>query len=524
MLMKRCIVLIALFALFSCEKVDLPSAPEEEVVYHGMIELGERLEDPYSVDNITKAIENLYPTKAGRVEIAPTDLYLRFLPSSEEEFRLLESTVQVITDHPLDYRIVREGDYYHDPEVPEGEITWQYVVVPSDFKVPEGIKCELIDKCYISEHDAYTRASDLDNIDWQAVEREAYRITGNEALLQPVTKAEAVRPAGRITVVDPALNEGKPFGVAEVMVVCNSFVKFSASYTDRDGYYALPVAFSSEPRYRLVFKNRKGFSLGLNLVLLPASISTLGKGSPEGKDVCVKPSDDPGLYRRCVVNNSAYDYYTRCVETDLDIQAPPKNLSIWILGEIQGGSAAMLHQGVFTDIAQMSEKLGKYADILNVFLPDITIGCKGVENYYTLYALTTHELAHASHYMKAGDDYWQEYIKYILSSAVYEGSAYGSGLGEGAGYCEVGEVWAYFIESVLFKDRYGGSMPDVGTSYWFRPQILRYLYERGMSCGEIFKALKPSVCSMDELEDELITLYPERETQIRQVFNRYARR
>lgn len=516
------ILLTTLLALLSCERVDVPSVAKEETVFHGMIELGERLEDPYSVDNITKAIENLYPSKAGRVEIEPTDLYMRFLPQSEEEFRLLESSVPVIADHPMDYRIVREGDYYHDPSVPDGDITWQYVVVPSDFKVPEGLRCELIDKCYISEHDAFTRAMD---IDWQAVEREAYRITGNEALIGPLTKAAPVCPSGRITVVDPALNEGKPFGVAEVLVVCNSFVKFTSSYTDRDGYYEMPVSFTSEPRYRLVFKNRKGFSLGLNLVLLPASVSTLGKGSPEGKDLSVKPTDDAGLYRRCVVNNAAYEYYTRCVDTDLNIQAPPKNLSIWILGALEGGSAAMLHQGVFADIGQMTEKLGVYADLISVFLPDITIGCKDLPDYPSIYASTVHELAHASHFVSAGKEYWQEYIKYILRSFVYEGgSVYGNGNGEGAGYCEVGEMWAYFMESALFRDRYGGSMPDVGTSFWFRPQILRYLYERGMTRGEIFKALKPSVTSADELQDELITLYPERETLIRQVFNRYARR
>ena len=435
---------------------------------------------------------------------------------------MLESTVKAISDHPLDYRIKREGDYYHDPSVPEGEITWQYVVVPSDYKAPEGIRCELIDKCYISEHDAFTRAGE---IDWQAVEREAYRLTGNEASYGALTKASAACPSGRITVVDPLLNEGKPFGVAEVMVVCNSFVKFSSAYTDRDGYYEMPVSFSSEPRYRLVFKNRKGFSLGFNLVLLPASISTLGTGSPEGKDVCIDPSDDESLYRRCVVNNSAYDYYTRCVESDLDIMAPPKKLCIWILGGLSGGSAAMLHQGVVTDLGQLSEKLGKYSDLLNVFLPDITLGCKESSDYYSLYSQTVHELAHASHYMQAGNEYWQQYIKYILASYVYEGgSAYGNGTGDGAGYCEVGEIWAYFMESALFKDRYGGSMPDVGTSFWFRPQILRYLYERGMTRGQIFKALGPDVTSVKELEDKLLTLYPERETQIRQVFNRYAHR
>ena len=29
-----------------------------------------------------------------------------------------------LLDHPMDYEIVREGDWYHDPGVPEGEITW----------------------------------------------------------------------------------------------------------------------------------------------------------------------------------------------------------------------------------------------------------------------------------------------------------------------------------------------------------------------------------------------------------------
>ena len=70
-LMKKSILVIVFVALISCERVDVPPSPER--ISHGMIELGEKLEDPYSVDNITKAVESLYPSKAGRVEIAPTD-------------------------------------------------------------------------------------------------------------------------------------------------------------------------------------------------------------------------------------------------------------------------------------------------------------------------------------------------------------------------------------------------------------------------------------------------------------------
>ena len=53
---------------------------------HGMIVLGDRLENPYTTENITKALYSLYPTKADRVDVKATNLYVRFLPSTEEEY------------------------------------------------------------------------------------------------------------------------------------------------------------------------------------------------------------------------------------------------------------------------------------------------------------------------------------------------------------------------------------------------------------------------------------------------------
>ena len=98
----------------------------------------------------------------------------------------------------------------------------------------------------------------------------------------------------------------------------------------------------------------------------------------------------------------------------------------------------------------------------------------------------------------------------------------GSGKGEGAGYCEVGEMWGYFMESVLFRDRYGGDLPALGIAYWFYPQIFRYLYERGLTCADLFKALRSNVTSRDDLLDTLVSLFPDQERMITQVFNRYS--
>ena len=44
-----------------------------------------------------------------------------------------------------------------------------------------------------------------------------------------------------------------------------------------------------------------------------------------------------------------------------------------------------------------------------------------------------------------------------------------------------------------------------------------------MTRGEIFRALKSDVTSRDDLLEELIELYPDRESLIRQVFERYHR-
>ena len=77
---------------------------------HGMIVLGKQLDDPYTVDNMTKALASVYPTKAGRVQLDPTDIYVRFLPTDQEQFDRLEKLCPNMLDHPLDYEIVREGD------------------------------------------------------------------------------------------------------------------------------------------------------------------------------------------------------------------------------------------------------------------------------------------------------------------------------------------------------------------------------------------------------------------------------
>lgn len=488
---------------------------------HEMIVLGNRLDNPYTTENMTKALTSLYPTKADRVDLKSTDLYVRFLPNDEGEYdHLVDLGVEMI-DHPMDYDIVVDGDWYHDPEIPDGKMTWQYAVVPPDFDFPP-IRYELIDECYISEHDPGTRTDK--GIDWAAVERQSYVLTGNSDKLSGiVTKASSkVVPSGRITIVDEHANGGKPFGVAGVKVSCNSFVKFDHCYTDRDGYYEMSKKYSANLRYRLVFENEKAFSIGFNLVLLPASVSTLGKSGPEGVNMTVTPDSEEKLFSRCVVNNAVYDYITRCSKEDLDIAAPPSDLRIWLFPGFEASSAVMIHHGAIVRSELLTKFLGPCAALLEFFLPDITIGLDGKNEYREIYSTTCHELSHASHFSKVGTGYWNGYILEIIESFIKSGgNTYGDGSTENHGLVEVGEMWAYYLESRIFKDRYGGSFPTFGTSYWFYPQIFRFLDERGFTSSDIFSVLEPDVTSKSALKTALVNKYPARRTVIEQVFNRY---
>ena len=392
--------------------------------------------------------------------------------------------------------------------------------MPDDFVFPD-MEYEVIDECHISEFSPGTRA---DGIDWAEVEREAYRLTGNEGMLSPAdTKASSkVTPSGRITIVDDNANGGKPFGVAGVKVVCNSFVKFDSSYTDRDGYYKMDKTYSSKLRYRIVFQNDKGFDIGVNLVLVPASVSTLGKAGPEGINMTVTKDSETKLFRRCVVNNAAYDYFSRCCADDMNISSPPADLRIWIINAMGASSAVMMHHGAFVEHRLISSFLGEFTKILKFLLPDITIGTKGRNDYRSIYSATCHELAHASHFTKVGKGYWDKYISYIVESYVMTGGmTYGDGSADNAGYCEVGEMWAYYLESKMYKDRYGGSFPTFGTSYWFYPQIFRYLDERGLKCSDMFSVLDGNVTSRAQLKTALIRAFPSSSEMIEQVFSRY---
>lgn len=497
----------------------------EEGFSHDEIVLGEQLPDPYSVVNMTKALNAVYPAGAGRATIEPTDFYVRFLPKDAAQMQELMDLGVELLDHPLDYRIVREGDWYHDPSLPDEAITWQYAVVPVGFEFPKNIRYERLDDCYLAEHDPDTKAGD--GIDWDAVEREAYRLTGNADMLVPQTRdgesSGRAMPQGRIAIMDPDF-DSEPVGVKGVKVSCNSFVKFSTCFTDDEGYYRMSKSYSTDVRYRLVFQNIRGFSQGINFILLPASVSTFGKQSREGFSVTVDCYSDHKLFTRCVVNNAGFDYIEASRSSSGAVPAPPHDFRIWELEPFGFELPTMMHHGVLIDtmgaLADMPKEIGM---LIKLVQQDVILGLSGLETYQDVYRKALHVFAHAGHFSRTDKDWWWSYLQYVAGALAVSAlqDSYGTRGDVGFQYAEVAETYAFFCENVLLRRRYGDAANFDGTTYWFYPQILMYLEERGLGLEQLSAVFTSDVTDMETLRAKLQSYYPQFKTVISEAYARY---
>jgi hypothetical protein len=495
-----------------------PAKPvqEEEAVPHEMIELGRKLKNPYTVKNMSAAISALYPTRAD-AELPATDMYVRFLPDGQEDLSTLDSLGIVLFDYPLDYEIKTDGDYYHDPSIAEDKISWQYAVVPSDFVFPEEIRHEIIDECFIPKEGETTRG--FEDVDWSSVEEAAFRQTGNGDMLVPETRGRRVHPEGYIKIEDDKLVPSKTFGVCGLKVLARVFVKYGQDYTDERGHYEINKKFSARPHYSLRFKNKAGFKIGFNRILVTASTSTLGKDSPSGKSITVTTKSGDKLFRRCVVNNAAYEYFTTC--SSYGVTPPPQNLRIWILDLLKPSCTMMIHHGAILDNSLVNKYLKYYAAGVRILAPDITIGTKNKDYQYDkIYSVTMHELAHASHFSRVGKSYWSTLAGRMLSSLAMTGDEYGTGNGENEGMIGVSEMWGYFMEYSLYKDRYGREVPSK-DDHWFHPEALQELEQKGVTKKDMYFALNSNVRDIETYFEYLAKSCPSKKAVINRVYKQY---
>jgi hypothetical protein len=184
---------------------------ENELKYGEKIILGKKLKNPYSVENMKKAFQNIkfssnLPTRTPNVEISTSHYYVKFIPKDSTDLKIIEADSSLIAyDYPLDYEILQMGDYYHDPEVPKDQPTYHYASVEIDKTLPRSIEYEILSNLFIPdpEHIGENLADLLEDT--------ALSLTVNLGEDESVNQVNTAsrrskwRPAGRIRVWDDVI-------------------------------------------------------------------------------------------------------------------------------------------------------------------------------------------------------------------------------------------------------------------------------------------------------------------------------
>ena len=264
--------------------------------------LGSKRANPYTVANMAQAYNNL---GLSNVTVAVTNQYVRFLPASPDQLPTLDSTMDSqgieLFDTPMDYDVLKDGDYYQDPSIPDSMVTWQYAVVPTNFVAPAGFTYQVLSQIHIPtdtyvavETEAERLASIQDSIacsggaapaivaipnvpqcgtgyHWDYTLRQCvcdccpagYHWDGTKCVINtpppppPPPSPDQTIPAGTITVHDTQLTGpiNGNFGVRNARVVAKRWFKIERVYTDNTGHFQCTKRFKHKVKIIVKFKN-----------------------------------------------------------------------------------------------------------------------------------------------------------------------------------------------------------------------------------------------------------------------------
>lgn len=472
-LRRLCVTIVGLLLLVGCEdrSEDFSDSENSETLTSSNttisqeqltpIILGEKLENPFSVENMQKALNSLLEKpnelegagiskrNAEMLTISPTDWYICFKVDSTQFNTLISDTTLALSQVPLDCEIIQHGDYLE--EFQNSEIKTLYTVVKPGYINPNGIDFEILDEIFIPENSEYyseepnnddnntinkrsLHSKVLDNNFVNALLIKSFVLTGNEDQLPNPTLIERRKsnvecikkklllweweecdtyyyPEGYIRYETP--KGYKPVKGIKV-VMWRWFDKIEA-ITDSTGHYI-----SKNKLRHLLATNNVGYYLqmvgqnGQNKWSMNVSVYGalclwndniyLGSFSPDFNNFNIGVQHK--AWGKCLINNAIYDYIDITRSNNLTL--PPKNLKIGVYDQIRGSSAPLLYNNINISLACGGKNIVDYVIgicgesiaylLLGWGFPDLLLCYEpNLELYNQMVSTIWHELTHASH-------------------------------------------------------------------------------------------------------------------------------
>lgn len=282
--------------------------------------------NPYSVENVTQAFENLVARSGGRIKIAvpsTTHNYVQFQPQNLDQVMLLQDLGYDLWDEPLDQYIEYTGDYYQHPGLPDS-LNYFYTLIPENYSITQHVPYTILSQVILFDDNAgdeqdieddpwipdpdpgngicydewgqpyvcgtdprvyYRQKSDklpedlvkkttkylLDGgVDLMELYNQMMILAGYEDDLKandPSGRSQGVfcsryHPAGQILVRDNSVNINVP--VKATFIKARRFMKLSSTYTDPNGFFYIPKGFCTKAQVIVKFKNGWAKVRGVN--------------------------------------------------------------------------------------------------------------------------------------------------------------------------------------------------------------------------------------------------------------------
>jgi hypothetical protein len=344
-----------------------------------MITLGNQLENPYSVTNMLIAYRLILQTRGVTIppsfQLAPTHYYVRFLPASDEELDILKRELNLeLSDYPIDFEIVHGGSHYHDPSIPEGDITWQYTSVPVNYNFPN-IQYEILENLLLVNDDNPVVIGH--SIYYSDMETLSLQLTNNydSVLYNEIGARGKWNPSGKIRVWDHVVGGGSYIPLEGVKVVVNHWFHYERAHTNQNGDFSTS-SFKNPVHYKIKWESdRYDIRSG---TFGQAVLKRDGKHSNAWN---LDISKDKAQMYYATVHRGAYRYQYQNIG---NLRRPGYSQSLkYCVYDKEGDSNGMNWPNI--------DPFG--------ILPDIQIWAKdgGYRQSNWVFSTTIHETAHASH-------------------------------------------------------------------------------------------------------------------------------
>lgn len=521
-LRRLCVAIVGLLLLVGCEdrSEDLSNTeiPENIASANTTINqeqltpviLGEKLENPFSVKNMQKALNSLIEEtdelenagvskrNAEILEISPTDWYICFKVDSTQFHTLISDTTLALSQVPLDREIIQHGDYLE--EFQKSEIKTLYTTVKPGYTNPNGIDFEILEELFIPENsELYSEDSEVEKRSLSSdyfgddfvslLLKKSFTITGNERFLASTSQVEkrqliqgkktSYYPEGKISF---QTTKGYEPVKGVKIVMWRWFTRINA-VTDKNGYFISTtklnkILIGNNVQYYMNMTGQNGnqkWHLDANLFgvfCFWVNEYNLGSGSPDYVEFKIDASHK--AWRQCLANNAIYDYVTYVRSEGLTL--PPNNLRIAVGDNGIACSAPLFNKyfnAEFEVLLNLAETIINYhispkvlylselIPPLTLLKPDIMVNCTNdYKMYYSVYSSIWHELSHGAHLQaminNKGKDFATKYWTTVVHQEAFNSlkdmkNTYGQKGDDNWEYIALAEGWANFRQYKMCK-------------------------------------------------------------------------